>query len=252
MPNITAVLIDSREPDWIKGLKFLGIPTTVTYLESGDILAVTDDGHSLIVERKTPDDFLNSLKDGRLLPQIARMMSSRYAQQATGVQITNWPYLVITEPFKCDVSGKIITERGVTGWNYSAAMGALLSIQEMGCGVIFATNPGDYMDCILRLGKRERTPEVILKPPRMASIIGPKANFLSGLPGIGFERVQDLLDWYENNLARIFAGITDLNAPAPIGHKTRQHIRELLGLAANEKLVIEKENNNATQEGARN
>ena len=241
MPQITAVLIDSREPSWIQSLDFHGLPTTVTYLETGDILAVTDDGHTIVAERKTPSDFLNSLKDDRLMPQIARMMAARYKQQATGEAITNWPYLVITEPFRADATGHVVTERGVTGWLFSSVMGALLSIQEVGCGVVFAHSLADYQDCILRLGKRDRSPQMVLKPPRTAALIGPKSNFLSGLPGLGLERVQGLLDWSGNNVSRALVGLTALSGDAPpVGVKNRQHIRELFGLAEDEQLRIEK------------
>ena len=88
MPQITALMIDSREPDNIKSMKFPNIPTTVTMLDTGDILAVTDDGHTLIIERKTPDDFLNTLKDERLFPQLPRMTEARNEQLSAGLPVT--------------------------------------------------------------------------------------------------------------------------------------------------------------------
>lgn len=237
MPQITAVMIDTREPPSIQQLKFNGVPTMVTFLETGDALAVTDDGHTIIVERKTPEDFLGSLKDGRILPQLSRMVQPRYEQQDKGETITYWPYLVITEPFKVDNNGKVITDRGVTGWSFSAVMGAILSIQEMGIFVVFSNNANDYQDCILRLGKRDRN-EITLKPPRPANIIGPKANFLASLPGIGIERVNDLLEWSGHHPGMALSGITDMSIDAPIGWKTRMTIRAMLGLEENERIEI--------------
>jgi hypothetical protein len=57
---ITAALVDSREPQWMQSLTFGGVPTVVTLLDSGDVWAVTDDGHTLMIERKTPSDLLNT------------------------------------------------------------------------------------------------------------------------------------------------------------------------------------------------
>lgn len=242
MPQITAVLIDSREPDSIKSLKFNGLPTTVTFLETGDVWAVTDDNHTLMIERKTPEDFLGSLKDDRLFPQLARMTEARNNQQLAGQPVTTWPYLVITDVFTADRNGKVITDRGVTGWSFSAVMGAILSIQEMGVFVVFCNGQADYQDCILRLGRRNRTDEMKLLPPRPANILGPKATFLASLPGIGIERVQELLDWSDNNLANALSGITDMTIKAPIGKSLRQNIRALLGLEENQTLeVLQKE-----------
>lgn len=245
MPQITALMIDSREPDNIKNMKFPNIPTTVTMLDTGDILAVTDDGHTLIIERKTPDDFLNTLKDERLFPQLARMTEARNAQQAAGLPVTTWPYLVITDMFGVDhKTGKVITSRGVTGWSFAAVMGTILSIQEIGVFVIFAAGDADYQDCIIRLGKRNRTNEMKLLPPRPANIFGPKAAFLASLPGIGIDRVQAILEWSDDNIAHALSGLTDLDikGPAGVGRQTRLKIKEVLGLEENQSLeVLQKE-----------
>jgi len=242
MPNITAILIDSREPDSVKNLKFGGLPTMVTFLETGDIRAVTDDLHTILVERKTPEDFLDSLKDGRLFVQLGRMAQERYDQQLSGSPITSWPYLVVTEPFTVDKNGKVVTDRGVTGWAYSSAMGAILSIQEMGVFVVFAGGASDYENCILRIGRRDRTSVKNLLPARPANILGPKATFLASLPGIGIERVQDILAWCDNNVGHALIGLTDLTINAPIGVGMRRNIKNMLGLEEHQSLeLVEKE-----------
>jgi len=243
MPQITAILIDSREPDSIKSLKFGGIPVTVAFLETGDICAVTDDGATLLIERKTPEDFLGSLKSDRLFSQLAHMTEERNNQQNTGQPMTSWPFLIITDVFTASHDGKVITDLGVTGWGFSAVMGAILSIQEMGVFVVFCNGQADYQDCILRLGRRNRDPEMKLLPPRPANIFGPKATFLAGLPGIGIERVQQILDWSDNNIAHALSGLTDLSINTPIGYATRKTIKTMLGLEENQSLeVLQKEN----------
>lgn len=242
MSQITAVLIDSREPDWIKSLTFNGLPTAVTMLETGDIQAVTDDGCELLIERKTPDDFLNTLKDDRLFPQVARMTEKRNAQILAGETPTVWSYLVITDSLAPSRDGKVITQRGVTGWSYSAVMGAILSIQELGVHVVFCNGDNDFEDCILRLGRRSRNQVMRIMPAKIPNVLGPKATFLASLPGLGVESVQEILAWCDDNLANALSGLTDLSIKAPIGIQRRKTIKTLLGLEDGQSLeVLQKE-----------
>lgn len=242
MSQITAVLIDSREPDWIKQLKFNGLPTAVTMLETADIQAVTDDGHELLIERKTPDDFLNTLKDDRLFPQVARMTEKRNAQILAGETPTVWPYLVITDSLASSRDGKVITQRGITGWAFSAVMGAILSIQELGVHVVFCNGDNDFQDCVLRLGRRSRDAKMRIMPAKIPNVLGPKATFLASLPGLGVESVQEILAWSDDNLANALSGLTDLSIPAPIGTQRRKTIKTLLGLEDGQSLeVLQKE-----------
>lgn len=244
MPQITAIMIDSREPEWIKDLKFGGIPTIVTLLDTGDVQAVTDDNHTLIIERKTPEDFLNTLREDRLFPQLARMTEIRNAQQNNGQSVTYWPYLVITEPITCNHEGKVITDRGVTGWSFASVIGTILSIQEIGVYVCFCNGQNDFENCILRLGRRNRDQVMTVLPPRVPNVLGPKATFLASLPGVGIDRVQDILDWSGHNIAHALLGITDLTVKAPIGITLRKNIKALLGLEDNQTLeIFEKETN---------
>jgi len=249
MSNLNAIItIDSREPNWIQKLDFGGLPTEVKFMEISDLKMMLDDGHTLLIERKTPEDFLGSLKSDRLFSQLARMTEDRNTQQLLGQPITSWPFLVITELFKTNNAGMIITDRGITGWAFASVMGAILSVQEMGVFVIFCNGQNDYENCILRLGRRNRDPEMKLLPPRPANIFGPKATFLAGLPGIGIEMVQKILDWSANNPADALIGLTDMEIKSPIGLATRRRIRDLLCLQDDENFekvrIMQKEKEN--------
>lgn len=238
MSQITAVMIDSREPDYFKNLKFGGVPVMVAMLDTGDVQAVTDDGCTLIVERKTLSDFLNTLKDDRLFPQIARMTEIRNAQIASGETVTSWPYLIITDSITCNHEGKVIADRGVTGWSFASIMGTILSIQELGVFICFANGQLDFEDCILRIGRRSRAPEMRIMPARMPNVLGPKATFLSGLPGVGIDRVQEILDWAGHNVGHALIGLTDMQIKSPIPLSVRRRIRDLFGLSEGENLEI--------------
>jgi hypothetical protein len=234
MSAITAVMIDSREPAWVQSLKFGGVPTMVTQLETGDVQTVTDDGCTLVFERKTPGDFLNTLKEERLFPQLARMTEIRNAQARANEPLTYWPYLVITGSFLPGPDGKVTADGRATGWPFSSVMGTILSIQEMGAFVMFANGDLDFEDCILRIGKRSRGPETKIVAPRPAKMLGPKIDFLTGLPGVGVEHAQSILQWAGDNVADALTGLTDMEIKSPIGLALRRRTRDLLGLCEGE------------------
>ena len=226
---IQAITIDSREPDWIKNLSFGGLPTAILMLESGDLQAVCDDGCILVVERKTPDDLLNTLRDERLFPQLARLVQPRLDEQANSLSIT-WPYLMITGELRRGPNGKVITaDRGPTGWSWDAVQGALLTVQEMGV-MVMQCGENEYEEAIIRLGKRQRG-ELKLLPPRVPNILGPQAALLATLPGIGVEKTLEILTWAGGHLGHALSGLTDLSIKeAPVGLATRRKIRGVFGL----------------------
>jgi ERCC4-type nuclease len=217
---ITSVLIDSKEPPNIQALRFNGIPVMVTSLEVGDLWATTDTNHILIIERKTPNDLLNSLRNDRLFNQVAAMVEKREDS-------TFYPYLVITGHISYNMQGTAITPLGVTGWNYNAVMGGLLTVQEMGVPVLFS--PDDYEDCVIRLGKRSRE-EAVIKPLRPSKHLGDGAAVLLSLPGIGPEMLNRI--WEESNgcVALALTILSDLNIESSVPKATRIRIRKALGL----------------------
>src|SRR5687767_10750731 len=98
---ISAVLIDSREPDWVKALTFGSVPASVQLLPHGDLTVCCDDGNILLIERKTPDDFLSSHRDERLFEQLSLMKERGN---------TPWCYVMVTGEFQRGQNDKVITE----------------------------------------------------------------------------------------------------------------------------------------------
>ena len=236
--TIQAIIIDSREPEWVQSLTFGDAPSAVTALETGDLQVLTDDGNTLLIERKTPDDFLNTLRDERLFPQLGRMVQARLDEQSTSSTIHTWPYLVITGDLTRGPNGKVTTaDRGATGWDWHAVQGALLTVQEMGIFVVFCGGDHDYKPCIERLANRNRG-ELKLLPPRPPAILGAGAAFLAGLPGIGTERVMAVMEWAGGNVAHALTGLTDLEINSPIPYATRKRIRGMMGLRDKESIEL--------------
>jgi ERCC4-type nuclease len=226
---ITAVVIDSREPDWIQRLTFGNVPTMVQALEHGDLLVATDTGEMLLIERKTSDDLLNSLADKRLFNQLADMQD-----------VTRWSYLVITGTLQHGAGGKVITDRGETGWSWSAVQGALLTAQEMGIFVIQAGNDAEYETCVQWLSRRDRTPDMMLEPAKFPHILSAQEQIIASLPGIGMERMTAVLQ-AAGTPAWALVALTDPTSVIPgCGKGVKTKVRASLGLRDTELMTVMK------------
>lgn len=238
---IQSVMIDQREPEHVKNIRFGGVPVAVTMLPAGDIWVATDDARMLCVERKTPDDFLNSLRGDRIFGQCAALREH-----------TPWAYLIITGLFLRSADNHVVTGR-VTGWDYNAVQGALLTIQELGVGVIHITSEHDLEGAILRLANRKR--DVVRVPPaRHAHVLSDAEAVIAALPGIGPERLDEINRiWPLNEMA--YMALLALTDPDPaawdipgIGAGISRRIRRVLGLPDGVYLTTNsKENKNNEQ-----
>lgn len=227
--SIVAATIDSREPKWVQALTFGGVPTTVAALDYGDLIAVTDDGVIIGVERKTAGDLLTSVADGRLF------------QQAAGLrQQTPWAYLVVTGMLYCR-AGNVCTDTGETGWSWASVQGALLSVQELGCQIVYAEDDGEYEATVVRLSSRSHGDTVTLKPLKAPELVSDGERVLSALPGVGLERAGSILD-YCGSAAWGLVMTTHHERHGDhipgIGPGTRAKIREALGMKENEELTV--------------
>ena len=214
-----AVIIDNREPPHIQHMYF-GCPSMVQCLETGDLHIATDDDKLLIVERKAAMDFVNSIKDGRLFNQVARAK-----------QITPYVYVVIVGSILPAPHNKTYINGNLTGWEYPAIQGVMLSIQELGASIAFCADDNDFVACIVRLANRSR--DVIpVMPVREAAIFGGAENVLASLPGIGVKKAADLLKMFPNvGMALWFlTDINDTQTKIPgIAENTKKNIVKLLG-----------------------
>lgn len=226
--SIVFVRCDSREPEWVKRLSFNGTALPAEPLAAGDLEVWMDSGDVLSIERKTPDDLLNTLRDERLFPQLARLAEGRMNDQINGQAVSHWPYLMITGDLGCSANGHVITDRGETGWSWASVQGALMTVQEMGVFVVFCHGDADLENAVLRLAGRERTPLRIL-PPRPAMQLGQQAGFICSLPGIGVETFPEIMKWAGNNLATALVGLTDDRIDGPVSVAKRKRIIQFLG-----------------------
>lgn len=225
---LTAVLIDQREPEWVRRLTFGGALVATTLLEHGDFQIACDDGNVLLVERKTPSDLLNSLADGRLMVQMAEMS-----------RVTIWAYLLVTGTIVPGPDGKVIADGAPTGWNFAAVQGALLSIQEMGCFVTWGAGNADLEGALTRLARRNRQGRMPIAPARTAIPLSPGEAALAALPGIGMDRLDAIMHHAQTPARALTYLTSSINGLIPgIGPQTRASVRKALGLADNQTFEI--------------
>lgn len=205
---LTAIMIDTNEiatAPWINKLTFGGVPKMPANLEYGDLLATTETGDMVVVERKTPSDLLNSIKDNHIFAQAAGMRA-----------LSPWCYLVITGVPAATLSGNVIANERVTGWHWNAVQGALLDIQEMGVRIVYCLDENEYEATVIRLCNRERSKERIIEPTALPRVLSPGEVLLTSLPGIGLERAQRLLREFDNNPAKAIAWLTRKKSPVNV------------------------------------
>lgn len=238
MPNsILSIRIASNEPDWVKGLDF-DAPTAIDNIDAGDLQILTSDNRLLLVERKTSNDFLNSIADNRLQNQIVKMKA-----------ISPWCYVVITGSLPFDPqSRKMIVGKEISGWHVNAIQGFIRTLRELGafveqCAsdgissfpnarylVIGGNEENAFAEHIKEIASRDRD-EVKIKPLRDFQVLNDGERILSACRGIGWEKTQRLLEfcktpaWALSYLTRLgesgVPGITD---------NTKLAIRQDLGL----------------------
>ena len=227
--SVTAAIIDSREPEWVQKLAFGGAVTAASMLEAGDLLLTCDDGTLLVIERKTPSDLLNSIRDDRLWTQLAGIRA-----------VSRWSYLIITGELLRSQSGQVVINRGETGWTWAAIQGALLQAQEMGVFVVMAAGEEDYEDAVVRLSARSHRQEMLVPPARDPRALSDTERILTARPGVGLERVQALTE-YAGSAAWAIQYLTDLeiNDKVPgIGNGVKATVRRSLGLKAEQSMAV--------------
>lgn len=186
---------------------------------------------SILIERKTPQDFLASIVDGRLFSQTLHLVESSL-----------FSIIVITGEF--EYRGDFVYVDGRrTEWNYLAIVSAQLRVQQAGCAVVhvhqdalasFVCNAWKWL---LEGTKLVRKPKPLQLIP-----LSNEAEFLCGLPGIGPEKANEVLG-YAGSLTSALHFLTDTksanlsNRPSGIGKQTIENIRSFFDLEDNEVIL---------------
>lgn len=218
--GIVAVQISSAEPPEVKKMTFGGALTAVVGMDSPDVLVVADDGKLLAIERKTAQDFVASIQDGRLTRQIAVMR-----------EMTPWIYVLLDGHLQPDLVGDTLIDGQRSGWKWNAVVGAMITAQEL--GAVIVPCPGEFESRVVALAERSRG-DVRLKPHRSATAVLPAEHILHALPQVGDATAAMMLGVFGMRVDLMLAYLTnndqDDHPDAKIGKSKRDKIRSAMGL----------------------
>ncbi|MEM2954418.1 MAG: helicase-related protein, partial [Candidatus Nanoarchaeia archaeon] len=171
--NIT-IFVDSRESKIAELLYLKGINVQLSPLKVGDFIISEEIG----CERKTTDDFVNSLIDGRLFSQ-AKMLKENFVK----------PFIIIEGDYVTLFSAKNISN--------NALLGALTSlILDWQIPIILSKDAMQTAELLYVLAKKNNKTHKEIKlrnEPKPNSIAEVQQFFIEGLPTIGPEAAKALL-----------------------------------------------------------
>ncbi|MEM2211282.1 MAG: ERCC4 domain-containing protein [Nitrososphaerales archaeon] len=206
------IIADTREPDVMMVLlSALGFEVERRVITPGDYII----SNECAVERKTIQDFLTSLFQGRLLDQMNRLKDA-YTK----------PILLLEGNLAWELNGRK---------NPHAFWGALLKIQlDMGIPVLITMDVRQSADLLYTLARRmqreESSKPCIRHKPKLLNERDMQRFIVEGLPGVGAELSIRLLKHFKS-VRRIFqASEAELRRVEGLGFVKARRITQLLDM----------------------
>jgi ERCC4-type nuclease len=206
------IVADDREnkSDVIKFLSEIeNVDLSIRRLSMGDYQVEKQ----LIVERKTIKDFAVSIIDGRLFKQMIRLENS------------NSKSALILEGTAIDTAE--------LGMNREAMQGALITVSLiLGIPILRSKDPSETARLIVYIGRQI---ELVVRGGVQRHGYRPKSKWkrqlyiLQGLPGVGPERAERLLDRFGSVEAATSASSSELQSVDGIGKSIADKIRWAVG-----------------------
>ena len=206
------IVVDVREPDNIKNAFERKFPDVAfEQLPYGD---VEINGH-ICIERKTPFDFIASIKDGRLFEQ-ARGIKENY----------DVPIIVVT-----GTVGSLFVNHIRRGMGDNAILGAIVSLYTKGVPVLFVDK--FFMWFIDRVIAHEEKHPQERKVFRRKSVMS-ALEVIMGFPKIGEKRARAILERF-GSVKNAIDNIDKWAEIDGIGNKIVMDINDVLTSPWNEK-----------------
>lgn len=204
------IVVDTHEPDIIVALLTdLGIDVERRTITPGDYIVSLDCG----IERKTVNDFVNSVFSGRVFEQVDRLR-----------EVYGKPILIL--------EGEVEEELAKRN-NPRAFWGALLKVQsDMGVPVISTTSVLNTANLLYTLAKRlqknKKNKILIQHKPRLMTQKDRQMYVVSSLPGIGDELAERLLNHFGSVRKIVQANVSDLVKVDGVGKVKAGKIKDIL------------------------
>ncbi|HYB04428.1 MAG TPA: ERCC4 domain-containing protein [Nitrososphaerales archaeon] len=205
--NMPLVYVDTREiPELVEKLRQRGSRVEVKQLDFGDFVVSSD----VVIERKTLDDFVKSIYDGRLFSQLVNM-NEKYPR----------PILLIQGD-----------KKHLSGIGETAFYGALASVlADFKVPIFFASNEREVAEIIFHLARREQMEkkrETRIREGRKPVTLAENQRYIvSGIPGVSGVLADRLLSKLETVEKLFSSSELDLLKIDGIGDVMARRIREL-------------------------
>lgn len=208
-PRGIVVYVDSRElrSGVPKHLRELGAEVEVKTLDVADYVVSEEVG----IERKSANDFIQSIIDGRLFDQVERLKRA-YEK----------PVIII--------EGQLY---GIRNVHPNAIRGAIAAVTlDWGVPILFSSGPEETAQFVYLLAKREqeeRKKEVRLRSEKKALTLAERQRLIvEGLPNISATLAKRLLKHF-GNVERVFTATEEeLQEVEGIGPKKAREIRKVI------------------------
>jgi len=207
------IVVDSREaskqPRIVEGLRNLGVEVKTELLEAGDFYIPAGE-KSVLVERKTPGDFVGSVRTRRLWDEIEAMKRAEAR-----------PLLLI--------EGSLSIIEQLTDWAPTSVAGIINSIMfDWQIPIIILPSRKWTTIYLATLSKELITPKTRIYPlrtkPKVEKLEDYPQIVLEGLPDISAGRAKKLLETFGSVRSVVNAGIDELKEVPGIGEKIAEKI----------------------------
>lgn len=220
------VLISPAEPEHIRreiASRERGQVSSLPERFGADFMWVAN-GEKWLVQRKEVKDLIGSVRDGRLMKEVAQMKAGR------GV-------VVIEGKLEWTLDGELVNRWGQR-WTQKGWWGLQWSLADRGIWVLRSDHWTETVEMVLGLEdwSQKGKHRSLDGRPGPSGLWGTKPTdrdwqrwFLQGLPGIGPELADRIIDEFDGKLPMVLdTGVKKLEDVPGLGPKKAQQIRKLL------------------------
>jgi ERCC4-type nuclease len=225
------LLVDYRERSVLKLVEDICEDVVVTQLSVGDYLLISG-SEGIVVERKTINDLLTSIRSNRLWDQLLRMMKT---EKVAGYSLKRRILLIHGNYKKYFENLDYETDDLKTSW--SQLMGAYMEILYVYNTPIIHVESDIAFKAFMKIlikresaGKNDKLPSAkwYMKPAKAdLPLKNRKKYILSALPYIGNQLASNLLDHFSTISDIAFAQVEDLKKVPKIGKKRAELIYKM-------------------------